>query len=569
MLKKIARFFFAGVVILGVVVYFSYDYWLEQQLKHKLSEIISKDPNNLYTYSFTKLNIHLLEGSVELKGISIKPKANAFDSLARLASGMRYLIELNLAKIELENFAIKEFLLTGKMFIRSLAIEQPEFKYYFHPRKKNTGKGIQLGSVFSDKFSEANIELLSVEGATIEVVDYTKSGPAFTIENLTIALTKAHIDSATLKQFTPITYTDIRAKAAGVRIAAMKDFEINSDSLIFKIEKQTIEVNNFQVNPKYSQKNFARAFPVQKQWFALQLDKLVLSRINFPEFVHSGKVEVGHVAVIAPNIGLYKDKSKPMPPFRKKKLLASAIRAIPWSISVDSVSLTNGNITINETSALTGRDSHLTITALNALVLNFTNDSMHTSANHFLTLTASARVMSEALTQLTMRFDLTSEADKFTATGHAGKVKASVFNPVLEPLMGVKVTNGTIYNLDFNFSAMDTLSTGTLDIEYEALKLQIMRTDTTAKKKSNKKGFVSLAANTVVKTNNLKTQGNYLQGIINTERVLEKDVWPFLWHSIQSGLVSTLVPITNNKAAKQQQKGVRQKLREKKKKGKR
>ncbi len=566
MLKKIARIFFAGVVVVGVVVYFSYDYWLEKQLKYKLSEIISKDPHNLYTYSFAKLNIHLLEGSVELKGITIKPKANAFDSLARLASGMRYLVELNLAKIELENFAIKEFLLTGRMYIRSLVIEQPEFKYYFHPRKKNTGKGMQLGSIFSDKFREANIELLIIDGATIEVVDYTKSGPAFTIENLTIELTRAHIDSATLEQFTPVTYTDIRAKAAGVRIAAMKEFEINSDSLIFKIEEQTIEVNNFQVNPKYNQKNFARAFPVQKQWFALQLDKLVLSKINFPEFVRSGKVEVGRIAIVSPNISLYKDKRKPLPPFHRKKLPASAIRAIPWNISVDSVSITNGNISINETSALTGRDSHLTLTALNALALNFTNDSLHTSTNHFLTLTASARVMNEAPTHLTMRFDLTSEADKFTATGHAGKVKATVFNPVLEPLMGVKVTDGTIYNLDFNFSAMDTLSTGTLDIEYEALKLQVMRTDTTAKKKNNKKGFVSLAANTVVKTNNLKTQGNYLQGVINTKRALGKDVWPFLWHSIQSGLVSTLVPITNNKAAKQQQKGVRQKLREKKKK---
>ena len=78
---------------------------------------------------------------------------------------------------------------------------------------------------------------------------------------------------------------------------------------------------------------------------------------------------------------------------------------------------------------------------------------------------------------------------------------------------------------------------------------------------------MTFAANTAIKSNNSKDQGGYLQGIINTPRVQEKDVWPYLWHSIQAGLVSTLAPFTNTKEAKQQQKIVKQELRKEKKEG--
>jgi hypothetical protein len=148
-----------------------------------------------------------------------------------------------------------------------------------------------------------------------------------------------------------------------------------------------------------------------------------------------------------------------------------------------------------------------------------------------------------------------------------GKVEAVTFNPVLEPMMAVKVTGGIINSLVFDFTAMDTLSTGTLDADYVGIKLEILNKDTTANRKS-KKGFMTFAANTAIKSNNHKGQSSYLQGIIKTARVQEKDVWPYLWHSIQAGLVSTLAPFRNTKEAKQQQKKVKQELRKEKKEGK-
>lgn len=561
MIKKILTIIGAVISVLVVGLYFTYDYWLEKKLKSHLSEIINKEPSNLYKYSFENLNIHLMEGSVDLNGITIIPTVAGYDSLAKEANGIRFLVRINMEKIEMNGFEITEFLTTGIITIKSLIVSEPKLEYLFHPRKIKTRNSLPLNSLFTDKFKEANLGQLLIKDASIIILDNTKSVPAIKINHLTFELSKAHIDSITILRFSPFDYEDIKVTAGGINIDATEDFSIESDSLIFSAINESISIRNFQLKPKFNQKNFANKYAVQKQWFAIKLGGLVLKQIDFNEFLNSGKVKIGKVEILSPNIALYKDKSKPLPPFKKKLLPATAIKSIPWVIDIDTISIKDGYVTINETSPLTGADSRLTFDELNGVLYNFSN-SEDVKQKTKMRLSVSTMVMGKAKTSMNIVFDLGSKIDQFKVTGTIGKVEGAIFNSVLEPMMGVKVTSGTMNKIDFSFTSNDTLSTGTLDADYKGIKIEVLNTDST---KQRKKGFMSLAANTVVKSNNSRTQGNYIQGIINAPRVLDKDVWPYLWHSIQSGLISTLAPITNSKDARLQQKAVRKELRKKRK----
>jgi len=561
MIKKILAIIGVVISVVAVGVYFSYDYWLEKELKYQLSEIINKKPSNLYEYSFNKLNIHLMDGSVDLIGISIIPTSAGYDSLNKETNGIRFLVRINMDKIEMNGFEITEFLTTGVITVESLIVSEPKFEYIFHPRKKQTKHSSPLNTLFTDKFKEANLGQLLIKDASVSILDNTKSAPAININNLTFELTKAHIDSITMLRFSPFDYEDIKITAGGISIDASKDFSVESDSLIFSAINESIAIRNFQLKPKFSQKNFTKRYAFQKQWFAIKLSKLVLKRIDFNEFIKSGTVNIGKIEILSPNVALYKDKSRPLAPFKKKLLPATAIKSIPWTIGIDTILIKDGYIAINETSSLTGSDSHLTFEELNGLLNNFSNSEDVNQMNK-MSLNVSTMVMGKAQTSLNIVFDLSSKIDQFKVNGTIGKVEGAIFNSVLEPMMGVKVTSGTMNKIDFTFTSNDTLSTGTLDANYDGIKIEVLNTDTT---KHRKKGFMSLAANTVVKSNNNRTQGNYMQGIINTSRVLDKDMWPYLWHSIQSGLVSTLVPITNSKEIKQKQKVARKNLRKQKK----
>ena len=284
MTKKVFKILGIVLVAAAVGVYFSYDYWLEKELKYRLSEIINKDPNRLYQYSFSELNINLMDGSVDLRGINIHPSEDAFDSLMSETNELRFILQLTMDEIELNGFEITEFLTTGNIIVESLIITEPHFEYFFHPRKKQAKHAMPLSNVFNKNFKTAELGKLLINDASIKLVDQTNSGPTTTVHLLNIELTKAKMDSITLQSYMPFEHEKLSINAAGLSIDAGKLFSITSDSIFFNEESKSLGLKNFQVKPKYSQKNFTKLYDEQKQWFAIKLDSLVLNHINIDTF---------------------------------------------------------------------------------------------------------------------------------------------------------------------------------------------------------------------------------------------------------------------------------------------
>lgn len=564
--KRILIIVVALILAAGTIVYFIKDDIIEDQVRQKLATMINENPQGYYVFEFDELDLRLLERKLILKGITIRPKPQAFDSLLAAESPVRALFELQLKRITLHGFDVEKFMSNNKIEVASLVIQKPQMSYYFNPtKKKPDNKTLPLKEIFSDALQEARLGRLTIEDAGFDIVDYTKDGFRITVKGLDIDLDSARMSRATLEKILPFDYVDIKVSADGLIVKANEDFDINSGYMSFIVSDKTIIVHDLQINPRLSRKQFAKKYRVQKQWFALVVDSLRMNNLDIPTFMTTGIVHVQNLAIYKPNVALYKDKSKPMPPFKKKLLPASALRQIPWSLMVDTVAIHNGTVIINETSALTGQRSHLSFYQLNGNLYNFTNDSSRISQNPYMTLTASTRVMNQAPTTMKITVDLSSTLDYFEVEGRVGRVKADAFNKVLHPMMGVKVLNGLIHQVIFSFSANDTLSTGGLDIDYENLKIEVSEARADSEK-TQRKGFMTFAANTLVKTHNRPGNKNYLHGIIYTERNQQKDIWPYLWHAIQSGLVSSMVPITNDKEKRQKQREVRQQTKVKRKK---
>lgn len=564
--KRILMIVAVIVLAAGTVIYFIKDKIIEDQVRQKLATMVNENPQGYYAFEFDKLDLRVLERKLILKGITIRPKPHAFDSLLAADSPVRALFELHLKKIVLHDLDLENLMSNNKIKVASLDIQKPQMSYYFNPtKKKPDNKTLPLKEIFSDALQEASLGSLTIKNAGFDIIDYTKDGFRIKVKDLNIQLDSARMSPSTLQKILPFDYADIKVSANGLFIKANEDFDINSGYMSFIVSDKTIIVHDLQINPRLSRNQFAKKYRVQKQWFALKVDSLRMSNLDIPAFMTTGIVHVQNLAIYRPNVALYKDKSKPMPPFKKKLLPASALHKIPWSLTVDSVGIYNGTVIINETSALTGQRSHLSFYQLNGNLYNFTNDSSRISQNPYMTLTASTKVMNQAPTTMKITVDLSSPLDYFEVEGRVGQVKADAFNKVLYPMMGVKVLNGLIHQVTFSFSANDTLSTGDLDIDYENLKIEVSEARADSEK-AQRKGFMTFAANTLVKTHNQPGNKNYLHGIIYTKRNQQKDIWPYLWHAIQSGLVSSMVPISNDKEKRLKQREVRQQTKVKRKK---
>jgi hypothetical protein len=84
----------------------------------------------------------------------------------------------------------------------------------------------------------------------------------------------------------------------------------------------------------------------------------------------------------------------------------------------------------------------------------------------------------------------------------------------------------------------DNTGTGTVDMEYEDLRIAINPTDG-ADLKDKLVGFV---ANTIIRRNNLRSRNSYRQGEFEIDRRRDRAIFNFLWNGLKAGSIDTVVP---------------------------
>ena len=485
-MKKILFISFLVLITAGIIVYFSYEKWIESRIKYQFSEIINNDPESLYTYTFSDLSINIMSGSVDVSGISATPTKLAYDRLSNKKDKLRFLINFSLDEIQLEGFDISLFLTTGKISIKSLLVDSPGFDYYFNPEKKTPQETMPLDEIFNEKFKEATIGKLLIRNGEIKLDNHANHEDAIIIRDFNMKLEKARMDTQTLTQFTPFEYEDIKVYAAGIKVNAAEDFELNSGEMTFIVGRKSLEIRHFQLNPNFTQEKFSNRYNYQKQWIAVKLDRLEISGIDTEKFVNTGILDVEKINLKNPAVSLYKDKTKEEGPFVKKLLPASILKKIKWSIKADTILVENGFVSFDMTSNITKEDTRMIFTEIDGLVTNVTNDSMALLDNSNLTVKGRGLIFNTIDSELSMDFDLLSPTDQFTVSGKVNSFDAKELTPVMEPLAGVKLQGGRFKSVDFQFDADDEKSNGHLDAEYADLKIQVLNQDTTLKKK--KKG---------------------------------------------------------------------------------
>lgn len=545
----------AIVAILAIIIYFTSDFFLEKKLRTELSKLINKDSLSLYTYNFSNLNLNLVEGSIKLKGIKLHPTKAALDSIKSMDNNVRVLVEATSDEMKMEGFEIKHFLKTGQIQINRLIINTPELVYLFNNRKKASRNTITLDNVFSKKFSQANLKHFLITNASINAHNINNDKDIVVFEDVGFHLTNAHIDSLTIKRFSPFDYDNIEFSSKGLSLDLDEDFIISTGKLRFNAEENTTSISDLKIKPKYSQKNFSKKYNVQKTWFALTLEDLVVSNINFEQLIQNGDFRMGRLTLKKANLAIYKDKTKPEPPFKKKLMPASALKKIPFNLSIDTILVTNSTMTINEKSALSQKVSELTLNDLNATIHGFSNDPDKIGTNRYMVVNVSSKLMKTSPVLFQAKFDLTDPDDKHYIHGTVGKTDATVFNNLLEPMLLVKIKSGEIRHMDFSYTGDDHDCYGTMDFEYENFKVDIYN----AEEHDKKQGLLSLAANTVIKSTNLKENGSYSKGVIKVERLPERFIFSYIWRAVQSGIVYTMAPVLSN--VKKEEKAARKEAR--------
>ena len=535
--KKVIYFIAIVLLVTIAAIYFGGNIYIKNKLESKLGELINTADNRLYDYKLGGLTIKLVSGSIKLSDISVKSTDYAIASVKDITNDLRMVGDFTIEEILLEGFDIQKFLKTGEIELNQFRVLNPSFTVHHNIEKNNPDTTTVLSSTLSDKFISAALGSLYIQNANLAIKEVNQKGADLNINTIHINLTESYADLETIKQSFPFNFENITLSSSGLHMDISEFYEIRSDQISFDIQSRSLAIDHFKLIPKYTHKELEKINKYNISEYQFNADRLVIEGINFSKFKNQGKIQANLVKGINNQLTVYNNKNKPFPPSKEKLLWATALRKIPLTFTIDTLKMENSTVSVHEKSEITQRVSNLFFNEMNVTVLGISTDSATIRENNFMQVNASTRFLGKGKVDLTIKVDLTSLEDNYWVTGKMGHINAVEFNQVLNPLFNANATEGEIHQTHFNFSANKYKSYGTIDMEYEDLKLEL---HSNHKKKKNR--FSSMLVNSLVKKNNVKTRKNYKQGHIGTERDKNKSFFNYLWKSIQSGLVDTLVP---------------------------
>lgn len=234
-------------------------------------------------------------------------------------------------------------------------------------------------------------------------------------------------------------------------------------------------------------------------------------------------IKADKILVFNPDISILKDRNRHPKPSEKKM-------PYQWKIglAIDTLQIEKGNIVYSERAeGLDGLGS-LTFDSLNMMALNFHNFEESKPA----TIKADMYFMEESRIEITMEMPLNTDTFEGNINGFCTEIKIPTLNKMLSPITRFEANKGIIKRAEFDAKINDGYATGTFRITYNDLEVTLL------KKKSNKKRkFLSGLLNTVIDKN---VEGK--EGEIKYQREYNDSLLRYVWRTIRSGLITSMLP---------------------------
>lgn len=294
-----------------------------------------------------------------------------------------------------------------------------------------------------------------------------------------------------------------------------------------------IVVDSVLLIPVYNKDEFAKVAGNQVARINLSIPKLIVKGFKFHEFFSRSFI-ASNIAIESFDLFTYKDKRIPFVRDKNRAMPMESFIKLPFSIRVDSITIKDSHIAIEEIQKTSKASGIMTFDHVNATFTRLNNRVTSDSSSTAI-LKANALLMNSGFIQATFTFPLNG-SPTYTATGSISKMELTTLNPVLENMVSIHIKSGYLSNLTFDFHYTDYVSKGVLNLAYENLIITALD-----KNESTINEFKTFLIHLFTKENKLKAQPSSNRvGVIDIERDRKRFIFNVWWKSMLDGLKSSM-----------------------------
>lgn len=496
----------AGGIAFFFSCYVTLSYYLKKQVRQKLQT---------YGIEVSSVNIDLIRRSVHVQGLTWVHENDTVKSL-------RHAIRLN--HVDLNGISVYNALIRKTIDIAEIHLDSGEIVYNHalpKMRQENTNPEISRFKFETIKLTNINVKvysdsILNFEGGT----------------NLNLS----EVDISTDPNQPP-QYSIGAIHFTGNKIKVNPDqglYGVSVAQLAYDSEAQELVIDSAQLIPHYEKYEFARKFGRQTDRISVSVPKLHITGIDYQKLCDTTFI-ARQMEITSFSVQTFRDKRIPF--FREGTvpLPMESFIALPVAIKIDSITITNSNIIIEEhpergngTLTVPFNNVNATFTAL--------NNRIGSSDNPVAELKASGISLGESKINATFKFPLDG-SPSYHATGYISDLPLQSLNPILKTVAEFRIESGQLNSLSFDFSYSDLASKGHVETTYENLSILSLKS-----KENSINEIKTFLANLIVKEEKSRaTKKSKRTGTIDIQRDRKRFIFNVWWKSLFDGLKKSIL----------------------------
>lgn len=482
-------------------------------LKNKIARFTKEQlPKNI-SATFKDVSLHILSGTLTYSDVSVTLQNKSNDTTHT------YLLA---EKVIVEDVSYWEYLINTKIHIKDVKIKSPIITYY--KNRLVTSKDSTKRSVFLTLNKPLLVDELSIENAAVTFFDKNDNDTLLYIKNSTVEVDAIFVDNTTLKNRLPVNFGAYDAKADSIflKVSRFENLTVGQ----FNLKDKKAVITDIRLATKFSRVEHARLLKQELDYFDVSLKKFEINTIDFGFNDRKFFATSSLLAITELDATMYRNKLIADNP-TKKSLYSKLLRELPIDLTIDSVRVTNSNITYEEKMQLNQPPGTIYFDNLEATMKNVSNTYPKGTET---TILATTRFMKAAPLKVAWSFDVNSPQDSFVFKADLGVLPADKMNVFTKPNLLIAL-EGETEKTYFSIYGTNAQSKIDMRIDYKNFKINLLK-----KNGKQKDRLLSGILNIFVKKNSATKEHVFSEGSAIVTPNQTKSFFNYVWVNVAAGL---------------------------------
>ncbi|MGV0752485.1 hypothetical protein [Empedobacter brevis] len=413
-----------------------------------------------------------------------------------------------------------------ELHVQHVIFKNPKFTIYGQPRRVAQREG-KMSKDFNDIIK---VDKVSLVNGHLDVIPYQQKNPNLSLKQIQLVFNQINVDPKTIQEAIPFSYHSVLLNSSGIDYDLGKTYRLSTGGLQF--QNGNLVLNQLNLTPKVSRKTYTSSLKKQADLYTVSVKQLTGNGIQWgisPSkdfFLKANQFKLDRLYA-----NIYRSLVPP-DDTKRKTMFSEKLREMKFDLGVKQLHLVNSKLEYEEETPKSNGTGKLTFSSVNATIKNV-NSGYKKKSLPDVDVNWRSEFMNGDL-RANWTFNPMNRSEKFNINGSITNLPAKNLDPFVKPYLKVSV-DGFFNRINFNFDGNDKIAGGDFGINYQNLKVNVLRDD------GSKRKLLSAVGNAAVKNDSRGKMKE--EKVENVERKQDKSFFNFFLACILGGLKKALLII--------------------------